>query len=156
MNYDDIEQMIDQMFMRYGSPAEFIEFTNRISISRPDILDSIDRVLYYDGYAAECMKGLQRSIEKLQLYRIALQRRYNYLVTSPTADVIKLSRKRDGWSNKVFYYLTLCSRNILDGHDVVNSTKKYEGRQRHIAIADYRQYIKDHPGVIAETTVSGL
>ncbi len=159
MNFNELtdealEAVINEMFRRYGAPSEEVEISTRTYLTRPDKIGDLDTVQRYDRNTDETIKGMQRIIEKLQLYRIALQRRYNYLATSPTAPVIKLDRRKDWYGNKVFYYLSFYDRNILDGHETLTSQKKYEGKERHVAIADFKKYVKDHPGIINEANIA--
>lgn len=146
------QAMIDSLFTRYGSPSKDTEIRITDFLIRPDALDELERVQYYEKSAAETIKRMQYHIELLTAYRLALAERYNYLATSPTVPVVRLIRKRN-YYGKVFYYLQTFRRNINDSKEVMDSSKTYPGTERAKAIADYKAYIKSHPGITAEMKI---
>lgn len=144
---------LSNLFTRYGSQSKDAEIRISDFLIRPDALDELDRVQYYDKSAAETIKRLQYHIELLTAYRLSLAERYNYLATSPTIPVVRLKRHRN-YDGKVFYYLQTFRRNINDSREVMEESKKYTGTERHRAIADYKAYLKSHPGIIAEMDIA--
>lgn len=147
------QAMIDSLFTRYGSPSKDAEIRITDFLIRPDALDELERVQYYDKSAAETIKRMQYHIELLTAYRLSLSERYNYLATSPTVPVVRLKRHRN-YDGKVFYYLQTFRRNINDSHEVIDTSKTYPGTERAKAISDYKQYLKTHPGIIAEMDIA--
>lgn len=146
------EQILSGFFTRFGSPSTNAEIRVIRCFQKPETLDELERVERDDHYAEETIKELEDRIRQLSTYRIALAERYNYLATAPSVPVVRLNRQKN-YDGKVFYYLTTHSKNLLDGHEVQTSCKKYSGAERHTAIADYKQYVKSHPGIIAEMNI---
>ena len=147
------QAMIDSLFTRYGSPSKDAEIRITDYLTKADSLDELELVQYYDKSAAETIKRMQYHIELLTAYRLSLSERYNYLATSPTVPVVRLIRKRN-YDGKVFYHLQTFRRNLNDSHEVIDTSETYPGTERHQAIADYKQYLKTHPGIIAEMDIA--
>ena len=119
----------------------------------PDQLDDISRVTYYDNSAAAAIEEYESLIEQLREYRGALADRYAYLSTAPTIPVVKLERQKNSWTKKVTYSLRVFRRYVEDGNDVEESRAAYPGTERNKAISDYRAYVKNHPGIVAEMDI---
>lgn len=141
-----------QLFMKYGSPSREADLQMHGYLVHPDDLDTIDRVRATDKSAEHYIANYQAKIEQLQAYRIALQERYSYLSTAPTAPVVKLIRHKD-YQGMVHYYLKLYDRNLLDGKEVLTKTTTFPGKERHKAISAYKEYIKAHPGIMCEMDI---
>lgn len=150
LNDEIIEKELDSIFRRYGSPSKDCELTVREYLIKPQKINELDRLSMYDKSAKETIQQMETYIKKLKIYRAALQKRYQYIAIAPTAPVIKLTRRKDAWKNKVFYFLSVYDRNLLDNSEVMRENQKYEGKERHIAIADFKKYIASHPGIISE------
>ena len=95
---------------------------------------------------------MERKIEQLKAYRLALSERYNYLASAPQQPVVRLKRVKI-YSGKVFYHLNTYTKNLLDGNEVETSSTKYTGQERSKAIKDYKSYVKSHPGITAEMQI---
>lgn len=147
------EKELQELFSRYGSPSKECDARVNIYLTAPDALKEPEKVLYYDNKAIDYIKALADKIEQLKAYRMALAERYNYLATAPTQSIVRLKRQRQYYDNKVYYFLVTYSRNMLDGSETETASTKYTGQERHKAIADYKAYIKSHPGIIAEMDI---
>ena len=95
---------------------------------------------------------MERKIEQLKAYRLALSERYNYLASAPQQPVVRLKRVKS-YSGKVFYHLNTYTKNLLDGNEVETSSTHYTGTERSKAISDYKSYVKSHPGITAEMQI---
>lgn len=143
---------IEEAFQRYGAPSREWELRTYSHFLHPDELDKPERVIFYDKNAERAIKELESTIETLKSYRQALSERYNYLVTASTVPVVRLKRRRDYSSNKVFYDLILSIRFVdcgKDGKEVEQERTTYPGTARSQAIKDYNAYVKSHPGILA-------
>lgn len=148
----DQDKALKDLFSRYGHPSTEADIRISGYLLRPDQLDTIARVKDYDQTAERTIQELEEKIQQLKAYRIALAERYNYLATAPTVPVVRLTRRKT-YEGKVFYYLEVYSRNLLDGKEVKTSTTTFPGKERHKAIAAYNDYIKAHPGIAAEIDI---
>ena len=143
---------MQELFQRYGSPAREADIRINGYLLYPEDLDSTARVKDYDKSAARIIRELEEKIQQLKAYRIALAERYNYLATAPTVPVVRLTRRKT-YEGKVFYYLEVYSRNLLDGKEVKASSTTFPGKERHKAIAAYNDYVQAHPGIAAEMDI---
>ena len=142
----------NELFSRYGHPSKEADIRISGYLFRPDQLDSIGRVKDYDQTAERIIRELEEKIQQLKVYRIALAERYNYLATAPTSPVVRLTRQKT-YEGKVFYYLEIYSRNLLDEKEVKTSSTTFPGKERRKAIAAYNDYVKAHPGITAEIDI---
>ena len=145
--------ILDTLFSRYGRSADDAEIRLYGFLRRPAALDDVKQIMMYDKSAASLIDDCRRTIEQMTAYRKALQERYNYLASAPTVPVVRLTRRRDSYTNKVFYDLTLFRRYIDTGKETRESNTVYPGTERSKAISDYKAYLKDHPGIIAEMDI---
>lgn len=148
----DQNKTMQELFQRYGSPSTETDIRISEYLLRPDQLDTTARVKDYDKSTERIINELKTKIEQLKIYRIALAERYNYLATAPTVPVVRLTRQKT-YEGKVFYYLEVYSRNLLDGHETKTSSTTFPGKERYKAIAAYNDYVKAHPGIAAETDI---
>ena len=142
----------NELFSRYGHPSKEADIRIAGYLLHPEDLDTTARVKDYDQNAAHLIQNLEEKIQQLKVYRIALAERYNYLATAPTYPVVRLTRQKT-YEGKVFYYLEVYSRNLLDGKEVKTSSTTFPGKERHKAIAAYNDYVKAHPGITAEKDI---
>ena len=148
----DQDKALKDLFSRYGHPSTEADIRISGYLLRPDQLDTTARVKDYDQTAERTIQELKEKIRRLQVYRIALAERYNYLATAPSVPVVRLTRQKT-YEGKVFYYLEVYSRNLLDGKEVKTSSTTFPGKERHKAITAYNDYVKAHPGITAEMDI---
>ena len=148
----DQDKALKDLFSRYGHPSTEADIRINGYLLRPDQLDTTARVKDYDKSAERIIQELEEKIQQLKAYRIALAERYNYLATAPTVPVVRLIRQKT-YEGKVFYYLEVYSRNLLDGKEVKASSTTFPGKERHKAIAAYNDFVKAHPGIAAEMDI---
>ncbi|MDO5403306.1 MAG: hypothetical protein Q4F11_07690 [Eubacteriales bacterium] len=145
---DEQKEIINKMFMRYGSPSGDVEIQVRQYLIHPQDLNELQRITHYDESAAKAIEEMQREIEKLQTYRTALCEQYNFIATAPKQKMIKLQRERLYSNKKVFYYVIELERNMLNNSETVIKSTKYEGKDRKKAFDDFEKYIKLHPDAV--------
>lgn len=145
-------EALNNLFTRYGSQSNEAEIRICGHLTRADVIDESERLLYYDKEAERLINTARTLIATMTEYRATLSERYNYLDTSPTVPVVRLIREKK-YSGKVFYYLQIFRRNLLDNHEVQTDSITYPGTERAKAITDYKAYIKSHPGIICELKI---
>lgn len=140
----------ESFFSRYGAPSDEGAAEIRLYYTRPEKIDTLDRIMSVDQHAVEDIQRLELYIEILKRYRQELCKQYNELATAATVPGVKLVRERQYWNGgKVFYKLTYYTHYIDSDLDVTNRYEVYKGTERHQAISDYRDYVKSHPGILA-------
>ncbi len=144
---------LDHLFERYGRKQEDVNQTVSLYLMDPQTVQEMDRLQRQDQSAAQYIERLTELLEGLEAYRIACAERYAYLATAPTVPGVRLKRERDYRGNKVFYVLTTFRRDLNTGAEVVETSEKYPGAKRWEAIAAYRDYVKSHPGIVAEMCI---
>ncbi len=144
---------LDRLFERYGRKQEEVNQTVNIYLMAPETVQEMDRLQRQDQSAAQYIERLTELLEGLEAYRIACAERYAYLATAPTVPGVRLKRERDYRGNKVFYVLSTFRRDLNTGAEVVETRESYPGAKRWEAIAAYREYVKSHPGIVAEMCI---
>lgn len=125
-------------------------------IYRPDKLDTLERITANDKTAQQIIQAAQQLIQDLQSYRADLYARYAELNAAQMIyDIhIQLLRHTDYYVKKV--YFTVC---VFKGYrksgkpfeKIIN--ERYEGRERHKAIARYKELQKQYPQAIAKNNI---
>lgn len=144
---------LDQLFTRYGSRQQEAQQTVNIYLTDAAKLFDLDRVARAEQDAQKQIARLQELIAGLEAFRLACAERYAYLSTAPTLPGIHLLRRKNYYNNKVFYILATFRQNPETGDILPGESRRYEGKQRWEAIKAYKEYIRQHPGVIAETNI---
>lgn len=151
---DENKVLLDKFFRRYGKcTAEAQPLLYCPTLHRADTINETERVKRYDGYAIDLIQNCENLIKLMQAYRLSLAERYNYLTTTPTVPVVRLTRHKNIYDNKVYYYLRTYRRMVDGSADVQESEAKYPGTERRKALADFEAYKKAHPGIIAEKNI---
>ena len=150
---DENKTLLGEMFQRYGRPANDAQIDLRGYFMKAEDMNETARVQNYDESAARLIKECQETIARLTAYRISLAERYSFLSTAPSIPVVRLERIRNTYENKVYYHLRFLRRFLEDGTEVEERKEKYPGTERQKAIADYKAYIKAHPGITAEMDI---
>lgn len=145
---DEQNEVINKMFMRYGSPSREAEIKVAQYLIHPEDIDEIKRIEHYDESAARAIEDMQKAIEKLQTYRIALCERYNFITTAPKQKVIKLQRERSYSDKRVYYYIAEYEKNMLDDKETLIKSTKYQGKDRKKAFEDFDKIILKNPDAI--------
>ena len=143
-----MNENLEKFFTRFGEPSDKVEVNVGAYIVKADTLDTAKEIRDFDATAANLVSKCEQLIDVMKTYRASLVDQYNYLETAPTASVVELKREYYWYEKKSYYYLSIYKRYIDSGHDVLVSHERFAGRDRHKAIAAYKDYVKSHPGVI--------
>jgi hypothetical protein len=144
--------------------SDSVTHTIRAFYVDPQSVHEPERLKNYDSMAAEDINDLLSEIELLKQYRAAIVERFGELATAATVPVIRLRRRKDSYTNKVFYYLEEITRYLDEPNtqsrvktpytDRIDNSTKYEGKARRDAIQAFEAYKKAHPGIIAELDIN--
>ena len=143
--------LYDSLFQRYGAPSKEAEIRVLGWLRRPDALDTFGSIEHADREAARLIAQLEGLAEALKEYRGDLVKRYGELATMPSTERLLLERVPSS-GRGVMYYVHLF-RDYEDGTTVCTSTERFEGRERHKAIARYEELRKQRPGIAAEKRI---
>lgn len=150
---DENKALLGEMFQRYGHRSNEAQIDIRSYFIRAETLNETGRIQLYDESAVRLIQKCEETIAQLKAYRISLAERYSFLATSPSVPVVRLVRIRNSYDSKVYYHLLTLRRFLEDGTEVEESREKYPGSERRKAIADYKAYVKAHPGIAAEMDI---
>lgn len=139
-----------EFYTRYGNPCNEHHGEIYIYCRRPGSLYNLDTIAREEAYTADKIKDLEWYLQQLKQHRQAIAERYQEIATSPAAPFVQLKRENNGC--KIRYFL-ITGVQYLDGHKEQSNCQKYDGKQRHEAIAAYKAYVKAHPGIIAELDI---
>lgn len=139
------------LFERYGSPCREAEIKLYGYLTRPDKLDTFERIRHMDDSAARLIADCKRLVTQLLAYRQDLSARYNELATMPSRDRLVLERVPT-YSGKIAYYIRLFT-DYEDGTTVSTASEAFEGRDRHKAIARFEELRRQRPGIEAEKRI---
>ena len=135
------------LFGRYGSPSREADIRISGYLTRPDYLDTFDRIKHQDETAARIIADCKRLVSQLIEYRQDLAARYSALATMPSRESIELQRYR-GYHGGVTYYIRFWTQ-YDDGTRVETATETFSGKDRHKAIARFEELKKQRPGIEA-------
>lgn len=121
-------------------------------IIHPEKLDTIERVKYYDGSAAETIQQMEEYIEQLRGYRQALAERYALLASMPYTYRLELIRHK-GWHDKKVTYTLQLLRVYQDGHEEAEEKSTYPGTERRQALKDFEAMLKSRPGIASKKQI---
>lgn len=124
------------------------EISRRIYIRRPEKLETVKDVAYYDSKTAQCIQELETTIEALKDYRQALAARYGELETMSYTRLLKLER-RPHWRGNIEYTVTII-RTLADGTAIPELREVFPGNERHKAKARFQALQKQYPGIPTE------
>lgn len=137
----ELNETYAPLFERYGSPTRSAEFSRSYThLYRPDLIESVESVASYDGQAARVIAECQRLIEQMTAYRQDLVIRYNELATMTSREEITL--ERINCYGSISYYLRFATV-YEDGTRCETASERYEGKQRHKAIARFEALKKE-------------
>lgn len=135
------------LFERYGSPCREAEIKQYGYLTRPDKLDTFERIRHMDDNAARLIAECEALITQLTAYRQDLVTRYNELATMTSRDRVLLERYPN-YGGKIVYYVRMFT-DYEDGTTVNTSSERFEGRDRRKALARFEEIRKQRPGIEA-------
>lgn len=147
------QKQLDDLFSQYGTPQK--QMSNKkvyIYELHPENLYSVDAVSNSFKHVERTLEELEELMDELKTYRVALAKRYNYVVTAPTRQKIKLQRYNHDCVTYIIHFYTVF---LTDGHEEEDYKKKrhYTGKDRREAIKDFEQLKSQYPNAIFEKDI---
>lgn len=131
--------------MKLKFDRQIAEYHLYIHMTDPIKQVDLNRLHYEDKQAQDKIKSLQGYINLLQQYRLDMAERAAYLIREKPIHRAELIRKKNYYSNKVFYYLNLYSC-YPDGSERMETICTYPGTERAKAIREFKEYQRTHSG----------
>lgn len=138
-------QNSDLIRLMFSHNLEF-KPTHYIYHVHPNRHNTLKEVLNADQRAARDIEELQNTIDRLKELRAALADRYNELSVMPYSLTLELTRYK-GWRGHCVTYTVRIFRTYEDKSESVELRETFDGKNRHKAIARYKELAKTHPGI---------
>lgn len=136
------------LFNLYGD-GERLEAEHRefIYVQQPRRYKTPEDIARKDADIARQIARMERLIDDLRDYRVALAQRYAELETMPYTRVLTL--KRDpSYKGRITYLVTI-TRRMSDGTETDELREQYAGQERAKAFASFAALKKQHPGIMS-------
>ena len=105
---------------------------------------SPDRIIDDDRRIQDVIKRCDELKSFLEKRRANLAAQYNKLILDGSHTRLTIERQGDRWQNKIYYFITIEEIYSNDSFNIL-SNKKYEGKERHKAIAEFKKLRKEFP-----------
>lgn len=129
----------------YGGEQLEAEQRVYIYVQQPKRYKTPEDIARKDADIARQIERMQRLIDDLRDYRVALAQRYAELETMPYTRVLTL--KRDpSYKGRITYWVTI-TRRMSDGTETDELREKYAGKDRAKAFARFAALQKQYPGI---------
>ena len=145
---------LDELFSRYGSPADEMNEKIYFYFTRADKIDTFSKVQQADKDAQDKITSLYAWIELLTEYRKTLYARAQQLCAASYTMKLTLRRRVDSWKNKRYYDITVVK--IIDAPNarpVAVLSEEYDGKERHKALKRFEELKKQYPNIETEKDV---
>lgn len=145
MSYHDLLKM-------YGSEQETAEQRIYIYVQQPRRYKTPEDIARKDADIARQIARMERLVDDLRDYRVALAQRYAELETMPYTRVLTI--KRDpSYKGRITYWVTI-TRELTDGTKIDELREQYAGQERAKAFARFAALKKQYPGIASVKDVA--
>lgn len=145
MSYHDLLNL-------YGDEQREAEQRVHIYVQQPKRYKTPEDIARKDADIARQIARMERLIDDLRDYRVALAQRYAELETMPYTRVLTL--KRDpSYKGRITYWVTI-TRRMSDGTETDELREKYAGQERAKAFARFAALQKQYPGIASVKDVA--
>ena len=145
MSYHDLLTM-------YGDEQREAEQRVYIYVQQPKRYKTTEDIARKDADIAHQIERMERLIDDLRDYRVALAQRYAELETMPYTRVLTL--KRDpSYKGRVTYLVTI-ARELADGTKIDELREQFPGQERAKAFARFASLKKQYPGIASVKDVA--
>lgn len=136
----------------YGDEQREAEQRVHIYVQQPKRYKTPEDIARKDADIARQIARMERLIDDLRDYRVALAQRYAELETMPYTRVLTL--KRDpSYKGRITYWVTI-TRRMSDGTETDELREKYAGQERAKAFARFAALQKHYPGIASVKDVA--
>lgn len=145
---------LDELFTRYGYPADEMNEKIYFYFTRADKIETFDKVQQADKAAQDKITSLYVWIDLLKEYRKTLYTRAQELCAAGYKMKLTLRRRVDSWKNKRYYDITVVK--IIDAPNarpVAVLSEEYNGKDRHKALKRFEELKKQYPNIETEKDI---
>lgn len=136
----------------YGGEQLEAEQRVYIYVQQPKRYKTPEDIARKDADIARQIERMQRLIDDLRDYRVALAQRYAELETMPYTRVLTL--KRDpSYKGRITYWVTI-TRRMSDGTETDELCEQFHGQDRAKAFARFAALQKQYPGIASVKDVA--
>ena len=136
----------------YGGEQLEAEQSVYIYVQQPKRYKSTEGIARKDADIARQIERMERLIDDLRDYRVALAQRYAELETMPYTRVLTL--KRDpSYKGRITYWVTI-TLELTDGTKIDELREQFPGQDRAKAFARFAALQKQYPGIASVKDVS--
>lgn len=136
----------------YGGEQLEAEQRVYIYVQQPRRYKATEDIARKDADIAHQIERMERLIDDLRDYRVALAQRYAELVTMPYTRVLAL-RRDPSYKGRITYWVTI-TRELTDGTKIDELREKYAGQERAKAFARFAALKKQYPGIASVKDVA--
>lgn len=143
--------MLNNIYWHSGEDAEL---SIRLYIKKPEKIDSIKDIKYYENKAVQEIAEAEELIKTLQEYRQALYNRYQEMSNTNYKLRLRLERFVSYFDNLKKYIITIAKR--FDGNNMADEEilrETYEGKERHKALKRLEALKKEYPNIETEIDI---
>ena len=145
---------LDEVFTRYGYPADEMNEKIYFYFRRADKIESFDRVQQADKDAQDKITSLYMWIELLTEYRKTLYARAQELCTADYSMKLTLRRRIEYRTKKKYYIVSLIKIiNAPNTNPVALRYEEFNGTERHKAIKRFEELKKQYPNIETEKDI---
>ena len=145
---------LDELFTRYGHPADEMNEKIWFYFRRADKIETFDRVQQADKDAQDKITSLCIWIELLKEYRKTLYSRAQELCAATYNMKLTLRRRVDYYSNKKYYEVkVLKTIDAPNARPVAVVSEEYDGKDRHKALKRFEELKKQYPNIETEKDI---
>ena len=145
MSYHDLLEM-------YGAEQREAEQRVYIYVQQPKRYKTTEDIARKDADIARQIERMERLIDDLRDYRVALAQRYAELETMPYTRVLTLNRD-PSYKGRVTYFVTI-TRELADGTKIDELREQFPGQDRAKAFARFGSLQKHYPGIASVKDVA--
>lgn len=138
MSYHDLLTM-------YGDEQREAEQRVHIYVQQPRRYKTPEDIARKDADIARQIERMERLIDDLRDYRVALAQRYAELETMPYTRVLTITRV-PSYKGRITYWVTI-TRERTDGTKIDELREQYAGQERAKAFARFAALKKQYPGI---------
>lgn len=141
---------LDELFSRYGRPAQDANETIHIYQTHANAIKSLKNIKEQDDRAARKISEMLEYIEVLKEYRKTLYERAQELCAAAYRLQLKIKRNLDTWHNKKWYIVSISK--IYENDSIspeIIQEETFEGKERYKALKRFESLRKEYPNVEA-------
>lgn len=146
---------LNDLFSKYGHPSDEWNATKHFYYTRADCIQRIEDIQHADKKAQQDIAELLQVIELLKEYRRTLHERAQTFFGCGYSLLLKVWREVNYYYGKKFYFVEIRKTpDIQNAAPIPLLQERYEGKERHKAIARFEELKKLYPNIPTEKDIN--